>query len=38
MPLMEIWLGLLLGEQEQYEWETSRDFYHEAREISLIAS
>jgi hypothetical protein len=38
MPLIEIWLGLLLGEQEQYQWETSGEFYHEAREIFLVAS
>ena len=28
MPIIEIWLGLLLAGQEQYQWETSRDFYH----------
>ena len=24
LPLIEIWLGLLLGEQEQYQWETGK--------------
>lgn len=38
MPLIEIWLGLLLGGQEQYQWETSREFYNEAEEIWLDAS
>ena len=35
MPLIEIWLGLLLGEQEQYQWEASREFYHDAGELWL---
>ena len=38
VPLIEIWLGLLLGEQEQYQWETSGNFYHDARGILLIIS
>jgi hypothetical protein len=38
IPLIEVWLGLLLGEQEQYQWETGGEFYSEAREIFLVAS
>lgn len=38
MPLIEIWLGLLLGEQEQYQWEQHGDFYSEAEEIWLTVS
>lgn len=38
MPLIEIWLGLLLGEQEQYQWKTGGEFYSEAREIWLDTS
>lgn len=26
IPLIEVWLGLLLGEQEQYQWETGGEF------------
>ena len=36
IPLIEVWLGLLLGEQEQYLWETSEEFYNETGEIWLI--
>ncbi len=36
MPLIEIWLGLLLGEQEHYQWETGDEFYNETGEIWLI--
>lgn len=35
MPLVELWLGLLLGEQDKYEWETGENFYREASEIWL---
>ncbi len=35
MPLIEIWLGLLLGEQEQYKWETSGEFYNDAGKLWL---
>lgn len=35
IPLIEVWLGLLLGEQEQYEWETGREFYHDAGKLWL---
>lgn len=35
LSLIEVWLGLLLGEQEQYQWETSREFYHEAEQLWL---
>lgn len=38
MPMIEVWLGLLLGEQEQYKWETSGEFYSEAGGIWLNAS
>ena len=27
MPLVEVWLGMLLGGQDQYEWEQHGDFY-----------
>ena len=35
MPLIEVWLGLLLGEQEQYQWETRSESYNEAGETWL---
>lgn len=35
LPLIEIWLGLLLGEQEQYQWEAGGEFYHDAGELWL---
>jgi len=38
MPLIEVWLGLLLGEQEQYQWETGEEFYNKSQDILLIAS
>lgn len=38
MPSIEVWLGLLLGEQEPYEWKTGGDFYHDARNLFLIAA
>lgn len=38
LPLIEIWLGLLLGEQEQYQWEMGEEFYNETGQIWLIAS
>lgn len=38
MPIIEIWLSLLLGEQEQYQWETSGEFYHDERDIWLFAA
>ncbi len=37
IPLIEIWLGLLLGEQKQYQWESSEDFYNDAQDILLFA-
>jgi hypothetical protein len=37
IPLIEVWLGLLLGEQEQYQWEISEEFYNEIGEIWLIS-
>lgn len=37
IPMIEIWLGLLLGEQEQYQWETSEEFYSKPQDILLIA-
>ena len=27
MPLVEVWLGMLLGGQDQYQWEQHGDFY-----------
>ncbi len=36
LPLIEVWLGLLLGEQEQYQWKTSGGFYNEAGKLWLI--
>lgn len=38
MPLIEVWLGLLLGEQKQYEWEVGEEFYNEVGEIWLIST
>ncbi len=38
LSLIEIWLGLLLGEQEQYQWETGGEFYKDAEETWLDAS
>ena len=35
MPRVEIWLGLLLSSQHQYDWERSGDFYSDAGEILL---
>jgi hypothetical protein len=35
MPLVDIWLGLLLSQEQQYEWETGGDFYPEAGQIWL---
>jgi hypothetical protein len=35
MPLVDVWLGLLLGEQQQYVWEQREDFYSDARELCL---
>lgn len=37
LPLIELWLGLLLGEQELYQWETSGEFYSKPQDILLIA-
>lgn len=36
IPLIEIWLGLLLEGQEQYQWEMGEEFYNETGEIWLI--
>jgi hypothetical protein len=33
--MIEIWLGLLLGEQEQYQWETNGEFYKTVEETWL---
>ena len=38
MPLIEIWLGLLLSGEEQYQWESSGEFYSKPQDILLIAS
>lgn len=38
LPMIEIWLGLLLGEQEQYQWEIGEEFYNEVEEIWLIST
>ena len=35
LPLVEVWLGLLLSSQHQYDWEQRGDFYSEAGEIWL---
>lgn len=35
IPIINIWLGLLLSEQHQYQWETGEDFYNDAGEILL---
>lgn len=35
MPLIEVWLGLLLGGQKQYQWETDEEFYHDAGQLWL---
>lgn len=37
IPLIEVWLGLLLGGIEQYQWDTSEEFYNETGEIWLIS-
>lgn len=37
MPLIEVWLGLLFGGIEQYQWETGGEFYNETGEIRLIS-
>lgn len=37
LPLIAIWLGLLLGGIEQYQWETSEEFYSKPQDILLIA-
>lgn len=37
IPMIEIWLGLLLGGQEQYQWEIGEEFYNEVGEIWLIS-
>lgn len=37
MPLIEIWLGLLLGGIEQYQWEIGEEFYNKPQNILLIA-
>lgn len=37
LPMIEIWLGLLLGEKEHYQWETGGEFYNDAQDILLIA-
>jgi hypothetical protein len=33
MPLVEVWLGLLLSKERQYEWEKSGDFYDDATKV-----
>ena len=38
IPMIEIWLGLLLGGQEQYQWEIGEEFYNEPRKIFLVTS
>ncbi len=35
IPKVEIWLGLLLSSQHQYDWETRGDFYSDAHSILL---
>jgi hypothetical protein len=35
IPRVEIWLGLLLSSQHQYDWETRGDFYSDAHSILL---
>ncbi len=35
MQLVDVWLGLLLSAEHQYEWETDGNFYSDAREILL---
>ena len=35
LPLVEVWLGLLLSSQHQYDWEQRGDFYSDAGEILL---
>jgi len=35
MPLIVIWLCLLLGGIEQYQWQTGGEFYHDAGELWL---
>lgn len=37
IPLVEVWLGLLVGEHEQYQWETSGEFCSDAQDIWLFA-
>lgn len=35
IPLVNIWLGLILSGEEQYEWETDGEFYHDAGKLWL---
>lgn len=37
MPMIEIWLGLLLGGQEQYQWKMGENFYNDAQDVLLFA-
>lgn len=35
MPLVDIWLGLLLSKEHQYDWETSGNFYSNPEQMLL---
>ena len=36
MPLVEVWLGMLLGGQNQYEWVKQGDFYDYPDKIKVV--
>ncbi len=36
MPLVEVWLGMLLGGQDQYNWEQHGDFYDYPDTIQVV--
>lgn len=36
MPLVEVWLGMLLGGQDQYQWEQHGDFYDYPDTVKLF--
>ena len=36
MPLIELWLGMLIGGQDQYKWEQHGEFYGDPETIKVI--
>ena len=36
MPLVEVWLGMLLGGQDLYQWEQHGDFYDYPDTIKVV--